>query len=215
MTAEEFSLQAGDIPMPEMSNNYQTAKFTLTPEYDVSVAYPANFFYYMSDPMSTPPATLDFSSGIKTFELEINFPRYDVGAVVNSLTLASLSFEEHIQIIIVNELTTYVVGVAKGNFSNIETLWSGTHSELPVRIGVELNATTSTFKIYLDGVEYAVNDNTYVPQNLIFATDSRVIYSPEGDDFNLISRTRLITRAAGMTTSFSSGATDPFGTPIP
>lgn len=149
--------------MPEMNNNYQTAKFTLTPEYDVSAAYPANFFYYMSDPMSTLPATLDFSSGIKTFELEINFPRYDVGAVINTLTLASLSFGERIQIVIGNEMTTYVVGVAKGSFSNIKILRSGTHSELPVRIGVELNATTSTFKIYLDGVDYAVNDNTYVP----------------------------------------------------
>ena len=88
------------------------------------------------------------------------------------------------------------------------------YSSLPTRIGLEMNANNSTIKLFFNGVEQVLSDNSYSPQNAVLEVVAGEVNILTGN-FGLNCTARLITTAEDITTNFSSGATDIFGTPLP
>lgn len=199
-----------------MSNNNQTASYSLAgaPASDLfRLAFPANF--------STAPVTIDISTGKKAIECEYTFPNAVNSGGVSEAYITTCAVLESPY---VGTDIAYVklLALTNGTFSieasvgGVLTTWSGlAHNALPSKMALEFNANTSTVTLYFDGVTQALNSNTYTPQDAIIAISiAEFTANPAGNAGSTIT-TRLITKAAEMTTDFSVGTVDPFGDPAP
>lgn len=179
-------------------------------------ALPANTFYHMVNPGTTPPARLDFSSGIRAFELEFSIPeRSELGGsfeIVGGLAYDMTSSGDAMVRFSSDENGLYYVAITGASGSLFHQAYP--YASLPSRIGFELNAETSTFEVYFDGVKQTlIGDNTYSFPSYLGVIGGSEWGMTAGNIGKVISA-RLITTAADMTTPFSPGVTDPFGNPI-
>ena len=108
---------------------------------------------------------------------------------------------------------TYRVSIRDSQGEVLSSVLS--YQSLPTRVGIEFNANTSTFKVYLDDVPQVLLRNSYTPGNyqpVMGANET--ITNPVGNR-GLPMKIRLITTGEDMTTQFSNGANDVLGNPIP
>lgn len=159
-----------------LSPDKQKASYTFIADGESRFAWagPQNLIlnrYFAADPNSPPvpdlPRMLDFSSGIKSFELEVVFPE-----IVSSSGAAGRMYNllGGLQSVDGNDIATvhiaamgdgtyqtdvYINGVNSFSASNLD------HEDLPSRIRFELNAGDQEVKVYFDNVEQTLLSNSY------------------------------------------------------
>ncbi len=206
-----------------MSDNYQKASITLIENSGNETYYvlPANSIYNINDPNDDYPETksLDFTSGIKGFEFEIDLPEQTLDGDNNNSNDGTYQLSGNFFPYSDIEILTGQLRVTANSGSYYVSLdWGGqnilaesySYSQLPQKISFEFNSQTSTFKVYFDGVNKTLTNNNYTPEKLGvgFLLGQENLSSPNAGK---IASIRLITLAQDMTTTFSSGTTDYLG----
>lgn len=199
--------------MPVLSNDKQKISITTTDDQiKLFNAFPKNSIYFIMDPLTTPPATLDFSSGVKAVEFEASFPEKLETGGSYTISASFMTFPTLIAHLSIAYGTrpdgTYVFNVVKNGVTVLELNTS--HSFLPSKIGFEFNANTATYKVYLDNVEQTLTDNTYVPGHYVGGLGIGQVMLT-GNNIGLAISVGIVADASKMTTTFRSDATDPFG----
>jgi hypothetical protein len=200
--------------VPVMTDDYQTATYTLTG------AAPAGGWDLVCAPTLTPPGpiTVDFSSGVKAFEWEYSMPVIDVAGMNGANCSANLSvfyasnFSEGIVKVNLSsrlssgvpevKMTTYRLGVNVGGPSVV----------IPAtgRISIVMDSSAGTFQVIHDTLGViAVSDDTYnTAEPCIFSANIREEYGVQPVDAGKDIVVSLITNAADMTGTYPSGTTD-------
>jgi len=195
-----------------MSNNYQTASYTL--------AGATLDFQGAAVPAGTSTGTgalLNFSSGKKAIECQFTFPSsgpglgsdyYDSQCLIfkgdNSGMIAGIAL-----IALSNGLLRINIASADGDIQ-LDVPYTST----PSRAGIELDANAGTLAFYLDGVQKVIPNSTFTPGTAFVALIIGETTENAPANAGKVISTRLITTAEDMTTNFSAGTTDPFGNTI-
>lgn len=213
----------GLTTFPDMSENYQKASITLAQNTanESYYALPANCIYNLVDPNGGYPETksLDFTSGVKVLEFEINLPEQLFDEDNNNFNDGSYKISGNFfppsnvgelkgRILIVSNSGQYSLSILWGTALVFSNFFS--YHQLPKKIGFEFNANNSSFKVYFDGINQTLLNNSFTPEKLAigFLLGQEALSSPNA---GRVASIRLITLAQDMTTSFSLGTTDPFG----
>lgn len=210
-----------------MSNNNQTGAYIMEADQQkdrIAYGLPANIIRNAVNPSVPAPNSINFSSAITALEFDFDFPEIvetpaspnpngilyqTIGGIVNGLMggdvagIVLAAFEDG----------TYRVSIRDSQGEVLSSVLS--YQSLPTRVGIEFNANTSTFKVYLDDVPQVLLRNSYTPGNyqpVMGANET--ITNPVGNR-GLPMKIRLITTGEDMTTQFSNGANDVLGNPIP
>ena len=218
--AEIHALLPSIEAVPVMTDNFQTATYTLTG------SAPAGGWEVVCAPTITPPgpATVDFSSGVKAFEWAYSMPVIDVAGMNGPNCSADLSvfyasnFSEgivrvRISSILISsvpevQMTTYRLGV------NV----CGPSVVIPAtgRISIVMDSSAGTFQVIHDTLgPIALSDDSYNPaEPCIFSAHIREEYGVQPVDAGKDIVASLITNASDMTGTYPTGTTDICGTPL-
>jgi len=206
--------------VPVMTDNYQTATYTLTG------SAPAGGWDLICAPtfVAPGPITVDFSSGVKAFEWQYSMPVIDVAGMNGTNCSADLSvfyasnFSEGIVRVRISsrlsssvpevQMTTYRLGVNVGGPSVV----------IPAtgRISIVMDSSAGTFQVIHDTLgPIALSDDSYNPaEPCIFSAYILEEYGVQPVDAGKDIVISLITNAADMAGTYPPGTTDICGNPL-
>lgn len=204
--------------VPVMTDNFQTATYTLTG------AAPAGGWDLVCAPSITPPGpiTVDFSSGVKAFEWEYSMPVAATPALDGEI--CNVYFGLFNAPTFESEVDVYIESAVSSNLPvtrlRVRRLGIDVSSPIDVpasgRIFVSLDAAAGTFSVAHDTLGHiALSDDSYNPATpCIF---SAILYEdPSAGPSNAAKdiSASLITHAADMTGTYPAGTTDICGNPL-
>ena len=205
--------------VPVMTDNFQTATYTLTG------SAPAGGWDLICAPTTIPsgPITVDFSSGVKAFEWTYSMPVAATPAANGEICHAYLglfyanNFANGLVHVYIESAVSSNMPVTRLRVSRLGTdVSSVVNVPASGRVFVSLDAATGTFSVAHDTLgPIALSDDSYNPATpCIFSANLYEVQSAGLSNAGKDIVASLITNAADMTGTYPSGTTDICGNAI-